>query len=109
VRCITRVLALRWRCVSQVTWTDPLWLAAQLYSDPELQEGKLTELEVIKTDDGMRQYTELNTAKWWEEAESEMNREAPVCFVALCCADVALRCAVFYCAGCDIVAHHHVG
>jgi hypothetical protein len=59
----------------QVEWTDILWLAAQLYADPELRHGRLERFEKVE-EAGVRVFGELNTAKWWEDTEVEMRTKA---------------------------------
>jgi hypothetical protein len=61
-----------------VKWTDPLWLASQLYADPALREkGLLCGFESCEVE-GMRQYVEMNTGEWWEKTEGGMFEGLPV-------------------------------
>jgi len=64
--------------ILQVQWTDPLWLASQLYADKSLRKhGLLSKFERGESQ-GMRQYTELNTGEWWERTEGGMYDGLPV-------------------------------
>ena len=79
----------------QVEMTDLLWLAAQLYNDPELKEGFMAEYRELHND-MERQYRELNTGQWWGLTEADVHEKHPVSGdAALCC--VMLRYVAFCC------------
>ena len=48
----------------------PLYQAASLLADPDLQEGFLSGFDHVQID-GERVYSELNTGDWWRASERQ--------------------------------------
>jgi hypothetical protein len=54
-----------------VEYTDILWLAAELYSDTKLGDVRLDKPEVVRNYEGLEEFDELNTGRWWRRAVTE--------------------------------------
>ena len=48
----------------------PLYQAASLLADEDLQDGFLSDFEDVQNN-GERVYSELNTGDWWRDSERE--------------------------------------